>query len=151
MKNIISKHKIEIVYIVVILLVIIYGTVTAHAEVSSNIAEEPQIVIKTDVNEETEPETTTPDSVPKESEEEPPKEVGEDVESETVDKKVSENIADMVINELLPEEQQQVENGDLSELIDIMKTIVTLLFAEIVGIGLLLGSVWCGKAFRWLQ
>lgn len=133
MKNIISKHKIEIVYIVVILLLIIYGTVTAHAEVSSNIAEEPQIVIETEVNEE------------------PPKEVVEDVESETVNKEVSENIADMVVNELLPEEQQQVENGDLSELIDIMKTIVTLLFAEIVGIGLLFGSILSREAFGWLK
>ena len=144
MKNIISKHKIEIVYVVVILLVIIYGTVTAHAEVSSNIADE-QVIIEEDK------ETTTPDTVPAELEEEPPKEVAEDVETETIKKEVSDNIVAVVVDEQLSEDIEQIENTDFSEVINILNMIVILLSSLIIGVGLLIGTIWCGKVFRWLE
>ncbi len=144
MKNIISKHKIEIVYVVVILLMIIYGTVTAHAEVSDNIADE-QVIIEEDK------ETTTPDTVPAELEEEPPKEVAEDVETETINKEVSENIVAVVVDEQLSEDTEQIENTDFSEVINILNMIVTLLSSLIIGVGLLIGTIWCGKVFRWLE
>ena len=144
MKNIISKHKIEIVYVVVILLMIIYGTVTAHAEVSDNIADE-QVIIEEDK------ETTTPDTVPAELEEEPPKEVAKDVETETINKEVSENIVAVVVDEQLSEDTEQIENTDFSEVINILNMIVTLLSSLIIGVGLLIGTIWCGKVFRWLE